>query len=136
MSLRVKCEQYEDKIRKLDEERASLLLVINLVAREANETNCGDQPNLNVVRDVKETSLGDRSVNDTQNANEATVSDSPVDNSVTEKKKKKKRNSAHLNTSNINCDPQPPQSQAQAGQANPKKRVVIRGNSIIKGIHG
>ena len=49
MSLRVKCEQYEDKIRKLDEERASLLLVINLVAREANETNCGDQPNSNVV---------------------------------------------------------------------------------------
>ena len=142
MSLRVKCEQYEEKIRKLEEERASLLLVISLVAREANETNCGDRPNSNVaVRDVKETSLGDRSSNDTQNANEATVSDSPVDNSVVEKKKKKKkkRNSAQLNTSNINCDPQPPQppqSQAQAGQANPKKRVVILGDSMVKGIHG
>ena len=138
MSLRVKCEQYEEKIRKLEEERASLLLVISLVAREANETNYGDRPNSNVVRDVKETSLGDRSSNDTQNANETTVSDSPVDNSVVEKKKKKKkkRNSAQLNTSNINCDPQPPQSQAQTGQANPKKRVVILGDSVVKGIHG
>ena len=142
MSLRVKREQYEEKIRKLEEERASLLLVISLVAREANETNCGDRPNSNVaVRDVKETSRGDRSSNDTQNANEATVSDSPVDNSVVEKKKKKKKkkNSAQLNTSNINCDPQPPQppqSQAQAGQANPKKRVVILGDSMVKGIHG
>ena len=141
MSLRVKCEQYEEKIRKLEEERASLLLVISLVAREANETNCGDRPNSNVVRDVKEISLGDRSSNDTQNANEATVSDSPVDNSVVEKKKKKmkKRNSAQLNTSNINCDPkpsQPPQSQAQAGQTNPKKRVVIVGDSMVRGIHG
>ena len=118
MSLRVKCEQYEDKIRKLDEERASLLLVINLVAREANETNCGDQPNSNVVRDVKETSLGDRSVNDTQNANEATVSDSPVDNSV---KEKKKRNSAQLNTSNINCDPQP-QETSSSGPSQSKEK--------------
>ena len=60
MSPRVKYKQYEEKRRNLEEERASLLLVISLVAREANETNCGDRPNSTVVRDVLTTVLKKR----------------------------------------------------------------------------